>query len=454
MAAHIDESRPVWLRLARAVSAFLTAIVVAVVVYANWRDSHREIVPAPKPIGVPGGTSTSRAELQQTIDRMEQRLAKEPFDSAAAVTLADALVRQARVSGNAGLAVRAEEALVKVLGNEAGDYDARRMLGTVYLSQHRFREAIQSAERARSMRPKDAWNYGVLGDGHLELGEYPEAFEALQTMGRLRPGPAAYARAAYALELQGDLERALTTMKMSAEATSAHDPESQAWHYAQVGNLYFELGRLADAEREFERAEFTFPGHPFSVAGRVKVKIARGDLTGARDLCAAEMRETPTPDLAAELGDLNLRLGDAAAAERDYVMAETGWRFDVPQPSLLARFLAARGRKLTDAVALAEQASMDRHDILTEDALAWAYFKSGRVREAAAAARQALRTGTRDRQILYHAAAIMNAAGEREEAKRLVARSLDGNPHFDLIAAPEAAALRRSLGREARMARR
>lgn len=454
MAASIESPRPVWLRLVRAIPAFLTAVVVAIVVYANWRDAHREITPAPRPIGVPGGTRTSRDGLQQTIDQMEQQLAREPFDSAAAVTLADALMRQARVTGNAGLALRAEEALMKVLANEAGDYDARRMLGTVYLSQHRFREAVQSAERTSRMRPKDAWNYGVMGDGHLELGEYAEGFAALQTMARLRPGPPAYARAAYALELQGDLERALATMKMSAEATSAHDPESQAWHYAQVGNLYFQLGRLAEAQREYERAEFTFPGHPFAVAGRVRVKIARGDLAGARDLSAAEISRTPTPDLAAELGDLNIQLGDRAAAERYYVMAETAWRFDAPQPALLARFLAERGRNLDEAIVLAEQASAGRHDIFTEDALAWAYFKAGRTRDAVTAAKQALRTGTRDRQILYHAAAIMNAAGEREAARRLAVRSLEGNPHFDLISAPAAAELLRSIDGEVRIARR
>ena len=56
-------------------------------------------------------------------------------------------------------------------------------------------------------------------------------------MMQLRPSAAAYARAAYARELQGDLDGALRLMQMAADATSPHDPESQAWHYAQVGDL-------------------------------------------------------------------------------------------------------------------------------------------------------------------------------------------------------------------------
>ena len=32
--------------------------------------------------------------------------------------------------------------------------------------------------RARDMRPEDGWNYGVIGDALLELGEYDEASPA------------------------------------------------------------------------------------------------------------------------------------------------------------------------------------------------------------------------------------------------------------------------------------
>jgi len=51
-----------------------------------------------------------------------------------------------------------------------------------------------------------------------------------------------------------------------------------------------------------------------------------------------------------------------------------------------------------------------RHDIFTEDALAWAYFKVGRLDEAFAASQRALRTGTRDERILSRAARIHAAS--------------------------------------------
>src|SRR4029450_5582673 len=108
------------------------------------------------------------------------------------------------------------------------------VLGAVLASQPRFRDAIAAAERARAMDPGDAWNEGVIGDAHLELGEYDAAFAAFDAMMRRRPSAAAYARASYARELQGDLPGALRLMQMALDATSAHDPESQGGHHGGV----------------------------------------------------------------------------------------------------------------------------------------------------------------------------------------------------------------------------
>jgi tetratricopeptide (TPR) repeat protein len=353
---------------------------------------------------------TSREGLERTIQDMERRLREHPDDAAAAVSFADALLRQARVSNNPGLALRAEEALKRVLKDDPATYDARRMLGAVYLSQHRFRDAIREAERASVERPTDDWNYGVMGDGHLELGEYDEAWSAFQKMMDLRPTAGAYGRAAYALELRGRLDAALEAMQLSTDATPPADRESLAWHHAQLGDLYRQMGRASEAALEYAWADHSFPNHPFAERGRAELLEAQGDPAGAAAKIEALMARSPAPDLAAKLGDLYVTLGRDAEASQAYALAEAGWRFDAPNPAQLARFLADHDRKLDEAVALAERTEAERHDIFTEDALAWCYFKSGRVADAAAAIARAQRTGTRDRTILAHAVAIRTAA--------------------------------------------
>ena len=392
----------------------------------------------------PGGAPTSRDGLARTIAALERRIADEPGNGVAAARLADALLRQARATGNGGLAIQAEGALRAAIA--AGpSYEAQRMLGAVLASQHRFRDAIAAAERARAIEPADAWNDGVIGDAHLELGEYDAAFTAFDAMMRKRPSAAAYARASYARELQGDLAGALTLMQMALDATSAHDPESQAWHHAQLGDLHSQLGHLGDAEREYRHALFTFADHPLAVAGLARLDAARGDLAAALAGYTKLQASAAMPEYAARMAEIEEAIGRPADAARHFALAEQGWRSDMPEPAHLSRLLARDPGRAAEALKVAEQAAAGRQDIFTMDAVAWAAFRAGNMSRAVEASRLALRTGTRDRALLYHAAAIAAASGDRAGARLLVTRALDGHPTFDVVLAPEAQALLASL---------
>ena len=318
--------------------------------------------------------STTRKGLEQTIEDMRARIVRVPTDARAAVVLADALLRQARVSGDAGLAVEAEHALSAVLKREPLDYQVRRMLATVYLSEHRFAEAVREAERMRDPVPARP----------LELRRHRRRTPRARRLRRSVRGVSAdvgsppervsLCARSYAYELRGHLAAALDAMRMAADATSPRDPESLAWHHAQIASLLFQMGRAKEAQTEYARALTFWPGHPAAVIGLGRLKAFAGDYAGALALYEEEFKHAPTPDLAAQIGDVYAALGNRAGAERHYALAEAGWRSDAPEPRNLARFLADRGRSLDQAVTIAEHAARDRHDIFTEDALAWRTF--------------------------------------------------------------------------------
>ena len=354
--------------------------------------------------------STSRDSLAALVVRMRSRVAGNPGDGEAAVLLADALMRLARVDQDASLPLEAEKVIRATVAHDPNDYVSRRMLGVVLLAQHRFAQALDAARHAQRIRPEDAWNFAVAGDALLELGRYEEAFVAFDELNRRRPDASAYARAAYARELQGDHAAARAFMQMAADGTGAHDPEGQAWYLSQLGHLFLLDGRLEEAERSFKRAEFTFPEYPYARTGLARVLVARTRLRDAYSLLASGY---DTPETWALRGDIARRVGDAAAAKRAYADAERlereGWQQEEPQPAALARFFAERDMKSEEAVQLAERAADARRDVHTMDALAWAYFRSGQLDRAAEAIAAATRTGTRDPRIRCHADAIASA---------------------------------------------
>jgi tetratricopeptide (TPR) repeat protein len=417
-----------------------TLIALTIVMVAGtWWNTPRSAksTPAGRLAPLP---STSRAELVDSVETLRRRIADRPDDGEAVVRLAQLLVRVQRVNAYPGAATEAEQHLRRFLSRQPDHYASQRELASVLLSQHRYRDAIAEAQKARTIDPRDALNYGVIGDSYLELGQYEEAFAAFDRMGAERPGPPAYARVSYALELKGDLDGALDAMRMAAESTSAHDAEAQSWLYAQIGNLLLQKGHLGDARREFERAAATFPRHPYAQLGLARIKLATGDYQAALVVLTTLFAEAPTPELAFMIGDLQRRHGDPAASEAMYVQGEQlerdGWKSEEPQPQALARFLAERNRDITEAIALAEEAASKRNDIHTMDALAWAYFQAGRLPDAQRATEAAIRTGTRDARVLAHAAAIRLRQGDAVGARALLARAavplpdvmlLDGN---------------------------
>lgn len=417
MRAHRLSSSRAWVLAAMAAGALVLA--------GTW---YFRAAPAPTRARAPflTGTpiATGPAGLGPARARLEAWLTAHPDDASAAVRLAELSLREARVTGNAGLVVEASAKLRTLLAGATHTYEIERMLAALLLSEHRFVEARQIATRLLAQEPNDTWLHGVLGDAALEQGDYDVAFAAFDTMTTLRPDAAAYGRVAYARELTGDVDGALRVMEMALTATSPHDVEAQAWHLTQVSTLQLQLGRLPDARQSAERALYTFANYAPALAARAEVLAASADLDGAVASMTAAVAQAPAPGWLARLGDFQAARGDAAAAERAFARADAGWRTDAPEPREHALFLAMHGRDLPRALALAQRATASSSDIVSLEALAWSAYRSGEIDTARRAIEQALRTGARSRRLRMHAAAILEAAGASDRARSVASSAL------------------------------
>ena len=152
--------------------------------------------------------------------------------------------------------------------------------------------------------------------------------------------------------------------------------------------------------------------------------------------------QNPLAETAWLLGDARERRGDPDGAQRAYADAEReGRRSD---RRTLALMFATQNRNVDEAVTLAQRERSVRADIYTDDALAFALYRAGRVVEAKTAIERARRLGTPDARLLFHEGLIRSGLGETRAAKRLLERALNLNAHFDERGAREAAVL---LGR-------
>src|SRR5439155_17418 len=137
----------------------------------------------------------------------------------------------------------------RALAPSPNDLLATSGLGSLALSRHRFREALALGRRAVATSPTTARSYGVVGDALVELGRYRQAFAAFDTMARLRPGLAAYARVSYARELRGDVAGARDAMRLALDA-AVGQREAVAGAHVQLARPELGHGRWEAAARE------------------------------------------------------------------------------------------------------------------------------------------------------------------------------------------------------------
>src|SRR5262249_54963123 len=133
------------------------------------------------------------------------------------------------------------------------------------------------------------------------------------------------------------------------------------------------------------------------------------------------------------------RLGRSKEARQQYELVEYMARVNAVNRVLynreLAYFYADHDIKASDALDLTRKEIAVRKDIYGYDALAWALYRNGQLDEALTAMTEALRLGTRDAKLLYHAGMIARRLGKTEEAITYLERALAINAHFHVLQA-------------------
>ncbi len=255
-------------------------------------------------------------------------------------------------------------------------------------------------------------------------------------MNDLRQDTSSYARASYLRSLHGDTEGAIEAMRFAADA--AKDPESIAWCRVHLGDELMNAGRRSEAEREYDRALFSFPDYHLALVAKARARVAAGDTDAALGLYKRAQERVPSPDAAIELGDLYTKLGRMDEAKKQYDLVEFIERTSAATGTYsrqLALFYADRGIKLDEALTIARRERESRSDIYTCDALAWVLYKRGELAEAKKSIDEAMRLGTRDARILYHAGMIYKAIDDPQTAAKYLKLALAINPSFDVLQA-------------------
>jgi tetratricopeptide (TPR) repeat protein len=418
------------------------AVALVLLVAAALAGAFRGSTSAARPAGPPQASAAllqggfAAGNTQSLVARLEETVRTRPDDAESSALLGLAYQQQARETGDSSYYPRSDAALRRALRLHPGDLVATSGLGALALSRHDFRAALAYGRRALRRSPTTAHTYGVVGDALVELGRYQQAFAAFDTMARLRPSLAAYARVSYARELRGNTHAARAAMELALDA-AAGQAEPLAWTHVQLGKLAWVTGDGRTAEREYRLALAALPGYVYALDALAQVEGSRGHLRRAIHLEREAIDRTPLPQFVATLSDLYRLAGEPQRARQQAALVDVirrllvanGVRTDLET----ALFQVDHGIRLRQSLALARRAHAERPSIDGEDVLAWALARNGRCAEALPHSRRALRLGTRDALKEFHRGMIERCLGHRAASRVWLGRALALNPHFSLL---------------------
>ena len=420
------------------------------------------------------GQAALLSDADQRIRLWQAQVARDPDFWGSYNRLAAAYAQKARETGDISYFQLAESSLqqsIKLESTHAEAAPAFTQLASVHLAEHRFSEAAEDANKAIALLPDDLAAYPCAGDAQLELGNYEAAqrfYDRLADPPDGRPHPGieflAASHGAGLHWIQGKVQQASDDLQHAvALAQQIHLPaENLAWTQFMRGEQFFQVGDLAAAEREETASLAAFAHYHRALAAMAQIRAAQGRLPESIDLYRQAIAIIPLPLYVAALGDVYLASGDAANAEKQYALVEFIGKLNAINQQVynreLAVFYADHDRHLPQALTLAMKELEVRHDVYTSDALAWVLLKNRQPARARAEMDRALRMGTQDPLLEYHAGMIDAAIGDKEGAALHLQRALRINPHFHVLFASQAAktlaelqaggALKASSGRE------
>ncbi|HXG65061.1 MAG TPA: tetratricopeptide repeat protein, partial [Blastocatellia bacterium] len=339
------------------------------------------------------------------------------------------------------LASRAARASLNVLPPEMNT-GGLAMLAQVELASHEFASARDHATQLTKLEARKSYPFEILGDALMELGEYDQAVAAYKEMEKRSDGVNTQARMARYALLRGDTELAKKRYSFALALALEQVPaarETVAWCRWQLGEVAFSVGQYEEAEKHYQDALTTFPDYYRALASMGRVRAARGDLAGGIEYYQRAIKIFPDLIFVAALGDLYKLTGKETEAATQYALVEQIGKLNAAQGALynrqLALFYADHDMKAEEAYANALKEYEARKDIYGADAVAWTALKAGKVSEAQSAMKEALRLGTRDARMYYHAGVIARAAGNNSAARDYLERALKLSPQFDPLQA-------------------
>lgn len=368
--------------------------------------------------------SESLQKATEELNFWKEKLEEESSQFPYLAKIASAQSQMFHVTGDIDYLIHAEESLVQA--NERTNYNQSeylRALARNYISQHKFKEALELLKKAEINGDNLKGTQKMLFDVYLELGNFETAKAYLFKIKNVSDFDYLIRLSKWS-DHQGDLQSALKYMEQAmAISESSNVPAFKQWTYTNIADFYGHDGQIEKSYNYYLKALSLNPNDAYAKKGiawivysyeknpdealRILNSISENHEAPDYYLFKAEIAEYKNN---LESKDKNLEAYFNAVANANY-----GDMYNKYNVILYAEDL----RKIDEALQIAHTEIKNRPTPLSYDLLAWTYYNKGNFKNALLIAEEHVVDKTFEPEVLFHLAKIYKANGKLAKAEGL-----------------------------------
>lgn len=378
---------------------------------------------------------TENVDPEAEIAFYRQRISQNPEGFLDLVSLADAYLRRAKATGEAGWYLLAEQAARRSLASFEYNPGALLILTRIAIARHDFNEALKLTSQAQKIKRDDLGIQSSLVTIRLGLGDPAAAALAAEQLVKRAPGLESYTQRALVYVAQGRDEAAIQDLKHGISLEMSGQMESSAQARAWLGRLYARGGQPDIADALYTEALRIRPRHAVTLGLLADLDLRKSRFSEAESHYREAFEASQAPVYLIGRARAQQAQNQLPESEALWQAAEKTLRREVDASGFghrrdLARLLLERKTAPAEALSLMQAEIKQRQDAETLNILAWSLSANQRWPEARTVMQRLLATGAHEAEYLYRAALIEKKLNQPEKARAFLSDADRRDPGF------------------------
>jgi len=297
--------------------------------------------------------------------------------------------------------------------NEAYKYSrvsTIRSLARNYISQHRFKEALDLANKALAIGEGRKETQKLLFDVQMELGNYTDALKSLNAIKDMNEYDYLI-RLAKWNDHKGDLKTAITFMEKARDIAIKDDNKVlKIWSYSNLGDFYGHAGRIQESYDSYLKTLEIDPNYSYALKGIAWIIFSHErNTTEANRIIGTIAKTHNTPDfylLKSQIAQFSGNKSEETANRNAYFAMLEKYNYGAMYNKYNVLVYADDKTTASKALEIAKIEVDHRPTPDSYDLLAWSYLNLGQNKKALEIAQKHVVGKTFEPKVQYHLAMI------------------------------------------------